>query len=68
MGMGESAGRVEQEAYRADQLATLPAWTRKLARRIAKLEDGHVYNIVLVVSGERTVWSVRPEGKAENER
>ena len=57
-----------EDASNDDALVTLPAWAGKLAKRVAKLESGYVYNIVLVVSGERTVWAVRPEGKAENER
>lgn len=62
----ETGGGQDNQA-KTDDTAALPRWARKIAKRLAKLEDGHVYNVVLVIAGDRTVWAVRPEGKVENE-
>ena len=46
-----------------------PKWFVRLALRLAQLESGRVYSLLLIVpkDGEPT-WSVQGDGKLENQR
>ena len=43
----------------------LPAWAIRLAYRVAQLERGRAYNVVIVMANNEPTWAVQPVGKME---
>jgi hypothetical protein len=46
--------------------ATLPAWAIRLAYRVAQLEQGRAYSVVVVMAQNEPTWMVQAMGKVEN--
>ena len=46
--------------------AMLPAWAIRLAYRIAQLDHGKAYNVVVIMANNEPTWTVQPMGKVEN--
>lgn len=53
----------------AEPARTWPAWYLKLAMRLSQLQQGHAYDVTVIVpaGGGEPVWIVRGGAKVENE-
>lgn len=64
--MEKNGGAVTAQDFRETGVAMLPAWAIRLAYRIAQLERGRAYNVVVVMVNNEPTWTVQPIGKLEN--
>jgi len=64
--MSERGGVVTKEDVRRVDATMLPAWAIRLAYRVAQLERGRAYNVVVVMANNEPTWTVQTMGNVEN--
>lgn len=64
--MNEQGERAGAQDERCIDSAKLPVWAIRLAYRLAQLEHGRAYNVVVIKANSEPTWTVQPMGKVEN--
>ncbi len=64
--MSERGGVGAREEVRKVDATMLPAWAIRLAYRVAQLERGRAYSVVVVMANNEPTWTVQAMGNVEN--